>query len=180
VRSATGREQFGAAYPLVIDGKRVTTDDWIRSVNPASTTEVVGQVAKAMPEHADRAVAAAAGGAGRPGARHRTGSAPTSCAGPHRSCAGGALSWMRCCPRSGQTLAGGRRRHCRGPSTSATTTPRDRADVRPAADAQASGETNVYFYEPRGVVLVVAAVELPDGHPLRHDRRRPGHRQTPW
>ena len=39
------------------------------------------------------------------------------------------------------------------------------------------GEHNVYFYEPRGVALVIAPVELPARHPQRHDERGAGRGQ---
>jgi RHH-type proline utilization regulon transcriptional repressor/proline dehydrogenase/delta 1-pyrroline-5-carboxylate dehydrogenase len=53
------RAAFGATYPLVIAGQRVTTGRWIESVNPAACTEVVGRVASASVAEADQAAAAA-------------------------------------------------------------------------------------------------------------------------
>ncbi len=43
-------------YPLVIGGERVMTEDKIISINPANKTEVVGRVAKANKELAERAM----------------------------------------------------------------------------------------------------------------------------
>jgi RHH-type proline utilization regulon transcriptional repressor/proline dehydrogenase/delta 1-pyrroline-5-carboxylate dehydrogenase len=56
----TVKAQLGKTYPLVIDGKRVTTKETFESVNPSRTKEIVGHVAKATPEHAKQAIAAAA------------------------------------------------------------------------------------------------------------------------
>ena len=53
------REKLGRSYPLVINGERVTTDDWLTSVNPADTSETIGKVAQATTAQADQAVAAA-------------------------------------------------------------------------------------------------------------------------
>lgn len=46
-------------YPLVIAGDRIMTAERILSVNPADPREVVGEVGKATPELADRAIGAA-------------------------------------------------------------------------------------------------------------------------
>ncbi len=56
----TVKGQLGRTYPLVIDGKKVTTKEMFDSVNPSRTKEVIGHVAKATPEHARQAIAAAA------------------------------------------------------------------------------------------------------------------------
>ena len=53
------RGEFGQAYPLVIGGEQVTGDAWYESVNPARPTEVVGKIAQATTDEANRAVAAA-------------------------------------------------------------------------------------------------------------------------
>jgi 1-pyrroline-5-carboxylate dehydrogenase len=50
---------FGREYPLVIDGQRVNTGDWIVSLNPSQHDQVVGRVAKAGRAEADRALEAA-------------------------------------------------------------------------------------------------------------------------
>lgn len=47
---------LGKEYPLIIGGKRITTDDKIVSVNPASKKEVVGYVSKANKELAEEAM----------------------------------------------------------------------------------------------------------------------------
>ena len=53
------RGQFGREYDLIIGGKRVRTDDKIRSINPAKPSQVVGVHQKAGREHVEPAVQAA-------------------------------------------------------------------------------------------------------------------------
>ncbi|MEW5322849.1 L-glutamate gamma-semialdehyde dehydrogenase [Geobacillus thermoleovorans] len=48
--------ELGCDYPLVIGGERIMTEDKIISINPANKTEVVGRVAKANKELAERAM----------------------------------------------------------------------------------------------------------------------------
>ncbi|KJE32283.1 putative delta-1-pyrroline-5-carboxylate dehydrogenase [Geobacillus kaustophilus] len=48
--------ELGRDYPLVIGGERIMTEDKIISINPANKTEVVGRVAKANKELAERAM----------------------------------------------------------------------------------------------------------------------------
>jgi len=52
--------QFEREYPLVIDGSVVKTDRWIRSLNPSHHRQVVGKCAAAGVKEAEQAVAAAA------------------------------------------------------------------------------------------------------------------------
>jgi RHH-type proline utilization regulon transcriptional repressor/proline dehydrogenase/delta 1-pyrroline-5-carboxylate dehydrogenase len=56
----TVKSQLGRKYPLVIAGKKVNTAETFDSVNPSRTSEVIGHVAKATPEQARQAIAAAA------------------------------------------------------------------------------------------------------------------------
>ncbi|MFZ1217747.1 MAG: L-glutamate gamma-semialdehyde dehydrogenase [Chthoniobacterales bacterium] len=53
------RGKLGQKYPIVIDGKKIWTDNFIDSINPSSPTQVVGAVAEATVEHAEQAAAAA-------------------------------------------------------------------------------------------------------------------------
>jgi RHH-type proline utilization regulon transcriptional repressor/proline dehydrogenase/delta 1-pyrroline-5-carboxylate dehydrogenase len=53
------KHQLGRTYPLVIGGKRISTPATFPSVNPSRTKEVIGQIAKATPDHAKQAIAAA-------------------------------------------------------------------------------------------------------------------------
>ncbi len=50
------RKEFGKEYPLVIDGERFTTQKKIASRNPADPPQIIGQVASASLEDANRAV----------------------------------------------------------------------------------------------------------------------------
>lgn len=53
------RGELGKSYPLIIGGQESWTEKTIKSVNPASFSEIVGAVAKADSTLADRAVEAA-------------------------------------------------------------------------------------------------------------------------
>jgi RHH-type proline utilization regulon transcriptional repressor/proline dehydrogenase/delta 1-pyrroline-5-carboxylate dehydrogenase len=53
------RERFGREYPLVINSEKVFTGKTIPSLNPSAPDQVVGNVAEAGIEEADRAVEAA-------------------------------------------------------------------------------------------------------------------------
>jgi RHH-type proline utilization regulon transcriptional repressor/proline dehydrogenase/delta 1-pyrroline-5-carboxylate dehydrogenase len=53
------KRQLGATSPLVIAGRRVETGNWIESLNPANSTQVVGRCASARVDDATAAVAAA-------------------------------------------------------------------------------------------------------------------------
>jgi 1-pyrroline-5-carboxylate dehydrogenase len=53
------KAQFGRTYPLIIGGERITTEATIDSINPANPSEVVGRVASASPEQANRAIVVA-------------------------------------------------------------------------------------------------------------------------
>ncbi len=54
------RATFGRAYPLIVGGEKIYTDDVLESRNPSNPSEVVGRVSQATPELADRAVREAA------------------------------------------------------------------------------------------------------------------------
>ncbi len=56
---SVGRE-LGKSYPLWIDGESVSGAGTFQSISPGKLDRVVGEVAKASPEQADRAVRAAA------------------------------------------------------------------------------------------------------------------------
>jgi RHH-type proline utilization regulon transcriptional repressor/proline dehydrogenase/delta 1-pyrroline-5-carboxylate dehydrogenase len=51
--------RLGASHPLIIDGKRIETGNWIDSINPSHKSQRVGRVAAARVEQANTAVAAA-------------------------------------------------------------------------------------------------------------------------
>jgi len=54
------RDRFGQKYPLIIGGQPFESERWIKSINPAKPSEVVGLAASASLEQADRAIEAAA------------------------------------------------------------------------------------------------------------------------
>ena len=54
------RDAFGQEYELMIGGRRVRTDDKLRSLNPSRPSELVGTLQKATPELAAEAIEAAA------------------------------------------------------------------------------------------------------------------------
>jgi 1-pyrroline-5-carboxylate dehydrogenase len=51
--------QYGATYPIVINGERIVTDATIASLNPSDPRKVVGYAGKATPELAEQAIQAA-------------------------------------------------------------------------------------------------------------------------
>src|SRR5215216_6994796 len=53
---ANVKAQFGKTYPLIIGGERITTDKTIASLNPANPHEVIGRVASATIDLANRAI----------------------------------------------------------------------------------------------------------------------------
>jgi len=57
---ANVRRKFGREYPLVINGRKVKTEETLDSVNPANTPEVVGRFHLATRNHAEQAIQAAA------------------------------------------------------------------------------------------------------------------------
>ncbi|MFN0136813.1 MAG: L-glutamate gamma-semialdehyde dehydrogenase [Phycisphaerae bacterium] len=50
------RGSIGKRYPLIVGGRQITTDSWKESVNPGKPSEVIGQIAQADAAIADRAV----------------------------------------------------------------------------------------------------------------------------
>jgi 1-pyrroline-5-carboxylate dehydrogenase len=52
--------QLGQEYPIVIGGRRLTTGQWIESVNPGNPDQLVGRVAKARRSDVEDAITAAA------------------------------------------------------------------------------------------------------------------------
>jgi 1-pyrroline-5-carboxylate dehydrogenase len=56
---AAVRKEFGREYPLVIGGKKITTGEKIKSLNPAKPSEVVGVHQKAGAEQVEPAMQAA-------------------------------------------------------------------------------------------------------------------------
>ena len=57
---AAVRRRFGKSYPLVINGRKVTTAKQLESHNPANPSEIVGRFSLAGQAEAERAITAAA------------------------------------------------------------------------------------------------------------------------
>jgi 1-pyrroline-5-carboxylate dehydrogenase len=53
---ASVKATFGKKYPLVIDGERIDTEKTIPSINPSNPSEIVGDIAAASLEQANRAI----------------------------------------------------------------------------------------------------------------------------
>ena len=58
-RAGPTRARLGTRYPLVIDGEKIPTERWIRSLNPAHPQELIGEAGSASPQQAAAAVDAA-------------------------------------------------------------------------------------------------------------------------
>ena len=58
IEAALARAQtgLGTRYPLIIDGKRIQTPTTFRSINPAHPDQVVGEIASASVDQANRAI----------------------------------------------------------------------------------------------------------------------------
>jgi RHH-type transcriptional regulator, proline utilization regulon repressor / proline dehydrogenase / delta 1-pyrroline-5-carboxylate dehydrogenase len=50
------KRQFGKEYPLVINGERITTGKWVDSLNPSHSKEVIGRCAAATAQDAEHAI----------------------------------------------------------------------------------------------------------------------------
>jgi RHH-type proline utilization regulon transcriptional repressor/proline dehydrogenase/delta 1-pyrroline-5-carboxylate dehydrogenase len=55
------RGEFGRTYPLVINGESIATPETVKSLNPSHMSLLVGKVAKATVAHAEQAIRAAKG-----------------------------------------------------------------------------------------------------------------------
>lgn len=53
------RDNLGSRHPLIINNKRVNTQEWLASTNPANENEVIGHAAQGEIAHAEQAVHAA-------------------------------------------------------------------------------------------------------------------------
>jgi RHH-type proline utilization regulon transcriptional repressor/proline dehydrogenase/delta 1-pyrroline-5-carboxylate dehydrogenase len=158
LREVQGR--FGATYPLVIDGKAISTDNFIEVRNPSRTAQVLGRCGRATAAQARSAVEAAS--AAFTGWRNTE-------AGKRADCLFRAAAIMR---RRRFELAAWEVYECGKPWREAD------ADVAEAIDfcdyygqemlrlasphrCDAPGEENATIYEPRGVVVVIAPWNFP-------------------
>ena len=155
------RGRFGARHPLRIGGRDVETARTLDSVNPAAPDEVVGTVAYGGRAEAEAAVAAAR--AALPAWRDAT---PTERAGVLFR----AAELMRAETMALSALmtleAGKTRREANGDVDEAVDFLEyyGREMLRlgsPRRMGHAPGEHNVYFYQPRGVALVIAPWNFP-------------------
>jgi RHH-type proline utilization regulon transcriptional repressor/proline dehydrogenase/delta 1-pyrroline-5-carboxylate dehydrogenase len=158
---ATVRRDFGAHYPLRIGGRDIETARTLQSVNPAAPDEVVGTVAYGGRTEAEAAVAAARGAlpAWRDAAPSERAAVLFRAAGLMRAEAAELSALMTLEAAKPWREAG--------------------ADVDEAIDfleyygremlrlgaprrmGDAPGEHNLYFYQPRGVTLVIAPWNFP-------------------
>jgi RHH-type proline utilization regulon transcriptional repressor/proline dehydrogenase/delta 1-pyrroline-5-carboxylate dehydrogenase len=154
------RGQLGGSYPLVLGNKPVSTPATIDSVNPAHKTQIVGRCGRATAEHAQRAIADAA--AAFPAWRDTD---------PARR-AQYLLDAAKVMRRRRFELAAWQVFECGKQWREAD------ADLAEAIDfcdfyahemvrlarprlRNVAGEDNAYFYEPRGVAVVIAPWNFP-------------------
>jgi RHH-type transcriptional regulator, proline utilization regulon repressor / proline dehydrogenase / delta 1-pyrroline-5-carboxylate dehydrogenase len=151
----------GRDYPLLIDGSPVQTGAWITSINPARPSEVVGRVAAAGKDEADRALDSAVG------AYHLWRDTPAAERADVLFKAAAAMRVQRFELAALEVLEAGK------PWREAD------ADVCEAIDfleyygremlrlsevrqvSDVPGESDLYFYEPRGVAAVIAPWNFP-------------------
>ena len=161
-RSTRCEAQLGQTYPLVIDGEAVDDAGDDRLAQPvAHVARSSARARKATPDHAEQAIAAAkaafpawrdtdAGGAGRvPASRPPT---------VMRERRFELAAW-----RSTSAASRGARPTPTSPrrSTSASTTPARCCAWPTPQRRDVPGEENDYFYEPRGVAVVIAPWNFP-------------------
>jgi RHH-type proline utilization regulon transcriptional repressor/proline dehydrogenase/delta 1-pyrroline-5-carboxylate dehydrogenase len=155
MQRALAKLDLGQTYPLVLGGRRFTTGQFIESVNPSHNSQLVGRVACAGPEHAREAVAAAKAAGIAVGGRvelvrklasvlrHRRYELAAwevvECAKQWREADADVCEAIDFCEFYAAEMA-------------RLSAPR-RRDV--------PGESNEYFYEPRGVVVVIAPWNFP-------------------
>ncbi|MGH7825336.1 MAG: L-glutamate gamma-semialdehyde dehydrogenase [Candidatus Binatia bacterium] len=155
------RRKFGRDYPLWIDGNEMETGSWIESVNPAAPAEIVGRVAAAGRQEAERALAAAAGFF----AEWRRTSATE-----RADCLYRAAAIMR---KRRQDLAAWELFEVGKGWREADADVAEAIDYLeyygremrrlsgPRVTQQIPGESNVYLYEPRGVAVIIAPWNFP-------------------
>jgi RHH-type proline utilization regulon transcriptional repressor/proline dehydrogenase/delta 1-pyrroline-5-carboxylate dehydrogenase len=153
-------EQLGRTYPLVIGGSRVNVQAIVDSVNPSYCREVVGRWARATPEQARQALAAAQ--AAFPGWRD---TAPGQRA-DYLFRAAAVLRRRRFELAAWEVYECGKQWREADADVAETIDYCDyygREMVRLAAGQHRNvpGEENFYFYEPRGVTVVIAPWNFP-------------------
>lgn len=154
------RRAFGRSYPLVIDGKDVATAEPIDSVNPSHLREIVGKCGKATKTQAEQAIAAASRAfpAWRDVAAHERAAFFVKAAALARKRRFELAAWeVHECAKNWREAD---------------------ADVCEAIDfleyyahemrrlaeptgPKLPGEDNIWFYEPRGVCVIIAPWNFP-------------------
>ncbi len=153
-------QQFGQNYPPVIGGRAVATPGWIDSLNPSQKTVVVGRCGKATADQAQQAVAIAV--AAFPQWRDTD-------AGDRAAYLFKAADAMR---RRRFELSAWEVYECGKPWREADADvaeaidfceyyAREMIDLARPRQANVPGEENDYFYEPRGVAVVIAPWNFP-------------------
>ncbi len=154
------RKNLGKEYPLFINGKKIRKKEYILSVNPARPDEVVGRVASADKNDAEEAVASAI--SAFPAWRDRT-------AGERADYLVRIASHLR--KRRDEFAAwqifeaGKTWREADGDVTEAIDFleyySREALRLSQQTNLNVSGEKNSYFYQPRGVGVVIAPWNFP-------------------
>jgi RHH-type proline utilization regulon transcriptional repressor/proline dehydrogenase/delta 1-pyrroline-5-carboxylate dehydrogenase len=152
--------QLGRNYPPVINGQPVTTDANVDSLNPSHKREVVGRCGRSTPEDARQAIAAAV--AAFPAWRDTD-------PGKRADYLFRAAKVMR---RRRFELSAWQVYECGKPWREADADVAEAIDycefyahemlrLAPPRHRDVPGEDNVYFYEPRGVTVVIAPWNFP-------------------
>jgi hypothetical protein len=150
----------GRDYPLLIDGSPVQTGAWLTSVNPARPSQVVGRVAAASKDEADRALDSAVGAfhfwRDTPAGERADvlfKAAPPCGRGVSAGCAGG--------HGGGQALAGSGRRCLVRLSISSNIAGGDAGGCRMVTSSATCRARAIFTSTSRGAWPVVIAPELP-------------------
>jgi RHH-type proline utilization regulon transcriptional repressor/proline dehydrogenase/delta 1-pyrroline-5-carboxylate dehydrogenase len=152
--------ELGRTYPLLIAGRAISTDQTIESVNPSHSRQIVGRCAKATPDHTRQAIEAARNAfpIWRDTDPKKRADYLVRAAAVMRRRRFELAAWENCeCGKQWREAD---------------------ADVAEAIDfceyyakemlrmaiglhRDVAGETNAYFYEPRGVTVVIAPWNFP-------------------
>jgi RHH-type proline utilization regulon transcriptional repressor/proline dehydrogenase/delta 1-pyrroline-5-carboxylate dehydrogenase len=152
--------QLGRDYPLVIGGASVTTPGSLESVNPSHCRQVIGRCGKASPERAEQAIAAAR--AAFPAWRNT----PVDKRADYLFRAADVMRRRRYELAAWQVYECGKQwREADGDVAEAIDYcdyyGREMIRLARGQHRDVPGEENAYFYEPRGVVTVIAPWNFP-------------------
>ena len=158
---AAVRRQLGRRYPLHIAGRDVATDELQDSVNPADPDEVIGRICQAGAREADAALAAAA--AAFPAWRDTSAEVRAD----HIVKAAAAARARLVELAAWQVLEAGKQweQACADVAEAIDFFEYYAREMRrlaaPVRLGRAAGESNTYFYEPRGVAAIIAPWNFP-------------------